>query len=92
MLELYKSYTRKDVQELLCPDDKYTAGAGKWGLSGIVCLNKNDNDFVLFVNLHPNRSKCNFDEKTKSGNFYIKNGSLEDICVLKPTNYLCELK
>lgn len=68
MLEFYKSYTRKDVQELFCPDDTYTAGAGKWGLSGIVCLNKNDNDFVLFVNLHPNRSKCNFDEKvTENG-------------------------
>ena len=48
-LERFKQYSRKDIHDILEPNSIYTTGSGKWGLQGIIKIDKNKNDFVFFV-------------------------------------------
>lgn len=45
---LLSKYNRKEISQLFEPDSKFTAGSGRWGISGIIKL-KNDTDDLIFI-------------------------------------------
>ena len=47
-LELYTSYNREEIHDILSPNTKFTKSAGTWGLQGLVRI-ENSNDFVFMV-------------------------------------------
>ena len=47
-LELYTSYNREEIHDILSPNTKFTKSAGTWGLQGLVRID-NSNDFVFMV-------------------------------------------
>lgn len=61
-LKLYEDYTREDVQKIFAPNDKFTRGAGSWGISGIVSIPNRIGDFVFFVTYGQKQGEHTFDE------------------------------
>ena len=47
-LELYTSYNREEIHDILSPNTKFTKSAGTWGLQGLVRID-NSKDFVFMV-------------------------------------------
>ena len=47
-LELYTSYNREEIHDILSPNTKFTKSAGTWGLQGLVRI-ENSKDFVFMV-------------------------------------------
>ncbi|TGU71628.1 DUF3427 domain-containing protein [Geomonas terrae] len=50
-LILYEDYDRKDVHDILAPDDSFTPQAGTWGLQGPIGLKDRPGDYAFFVTL-----------------------------------------
>lgn len=61
-LNLYEDYTREEVQKVFAPNDKFTRGAGSWGISGIVSIPNRVGDFVFFVTYGQTQGQHTFDE------------------------------
>jgi hypothetical protein len=61
-LNLYEDYTREEVQKVFAPNDKFTRGAGSWGISGIVSIPNRIGDFVFFVTYGQTQGEHTFDE------------------------------
>jgi hypothetical protein len=59
-LKLFEDYSRRDVHDIFTPNDPFTAGAGTWGLAGIV--EHQPGDFVLFVTFGREQGDHKFDE------------------------------
>lgn len=66
VLKLYSSYTRKQVHDILAPHEPFTAGAGKWGLHGILPIPGKSGDFVFFASLGQSTGGHTFDEGISS--------------------------
>ena len=47
-IELYTSYNREEIHDILSPNTKFTKSAGTWGLQGLVRI-ENSKDFVFMV-------------------------------------------
>ena len=62
MPRLYEQYDREKVRDMFAPDAPYTAGAGFWGMRGIIPLRGRPGDFVLFVSLGQITGDHTFDE------------------------------
>ena len=66
-LERYKTYRREDIASLFDPSCSFTAGAGTWGISGIVPVPKCE-DVVFMVTLgEPTESNPYQDGVTQDG-------------------------
>ncbi|MGN1222788.1 MAG: DNA-directed RNA polymerase subunit alpha C-terminal domain-containing protein [Christensenellales bacterium] len=59
-------YSRKDVHDILSPDTNFTQGNGTWGLQGIVRIQPDLADYVLFVTYGREQSGHKFDETIHS--------------------------
>jgi hypothetical protein len=59
----YDEYTREDVHDIFSPGTPFHAGAGTWGLQGIVPVSSGSTkDFVFFVTFGQKQSGHVFDE------------------------------
>ena len=45
----FELYNRKDVHDIFAPGTNFTQGSGTWGLQGIVRVEPNKHEYVLFV-------------------------------------------
>jgi hypothetical protein len=61
-LDPYADYTRQAVHDLFDPESRFTPGAGKWGLHGIVQWPDRPSDFVFFVSFGRSIGEHRFDE------------------------------
>lgn len=62
-LLLNETYSRLDVMNILRPDiDYYKSGSGYWGISGIIRVHKDKDNFVFFVTFGRTISNHKFDE------------------------------
>ena len=62
-LLLNETYSRLDVMNILRPDiDDYKSGSGYWGISGIIRVHKDKDNFVFFVTFGRTISNHKFDE------------------------------
>ena len=55
-------YNRKEVHDYFSPNSNFTQGAGTWGLQGIVKIDPNKGDYVLFVTYGREQSGFKFKE------------------------------
>lgn len=67
----YARYEREQVAHLFEPTCKYTAGAGRWGISGIVENPKDSGDFVFFVTLGKPREGNPYQDALTEDGFLI---------------------
>lgn len=59
---LYEQYDRRQIRDMLAPNEPFTAGAGKWGLHGILPVPGRPGDFVFFASLGQRTGGHTFDE------------------------------
>lgn len=59
---LYEQYDRRQIRDMLAPNEPFTAGAGKWGLHGILPIPGRPGDFVFFASLGQSTGGHTFDE------------------------------
>jgi hypothetical protein len=59
---LYEQYDRRQVHDMLAPNEPFTPGAGKWGLHGILPVPGRPGDFVFFASLGQSTGGHTFDE------------------------------
>ncbi len=62
MLELGQQYNREQVHGIFDPQGAFSAGAGTWGLQGIVAIPHRPGDFVFFVSYGQEQGNHAFDE------------------------------
>jgi hypothetical protein len=61
-LKKYKSYSREDIHNIYSRDTRFTPGAGKWGLHGIVSIPNTKADIVFFVTFGTTQAGHTFKE------------------------------
>ncbi len=61
-LELFNQYSREDIYKIFDGITPFTAGAGTWGIHGIVKIPKRKNDYVFFVTFGQKQLGHDFDE------------------------------
>lgn len=61
-LQLFASYSRRDVHGIFSPDTVFVPQAGSWGLHGIVDILERPGDYVFFVTFGQAQGDHTFDE------------------------------
>lgn len=62
-LTLYEHYDRQAVHDIFDSNSKFTAGAGCWGLQGIVPLKGTEGDYIFFVSFGRSQGDHTFEEE-----------------------------
>jgi hypothetical protein len=69
-LELWQSFTRKDVHDIFSPDTPFTSQRGSWGLQGVVAIPDRPSSYVFLVTFGKRQGIHTFDESiTEDGSW-----------------------
>ena len=61
-LERFKKYSRKDIHDIFSPHTNFTAGAGYWGISGIIKVPNTSKDYIFLVTYNQRTDTHIFEE------------------------------
>jgi hypothetical protein len=58
----FNEYSRKEIHDIFSPDTSFTAGAGYWGISGIIKVPFTEKDYIFLVTYGQKQADHEFNE------------------------------